>query len=138
MTETAIEEIGRGDVSFINDTAWRDLADAPVFTVFRRMRSTPRGLTEREAADRLRRCGDNEPPRLDDERFAARVGDAVRSPFVMLLAGLGALFATVGDARGASVVSLMVVASATLGRARRHFRVLSSPGRGQSLARDRA
>jgi Mg2+-importing ATPase len=114
MTETAVDRTVRDDVSFTTDTTWRDLADAPVFTVFRRMRSTPRGLTEREAADRLRRCGDNEPPRLDDERFPARVGDALRSPFVILLAGLGAVFATVGDARGASVVSLMVVTAVGL------------------------
>ena len=114
MTETAVDRIGQHDVSFTNDTTWRDLADAPVFTVFRRMRSTPRGLTEREAADRLRQCGDNEPPRLDDERFAARVGDAVRSPFVILLVGLGAVFAAVGDARGASMVSVIVVAAVLL------------------------
>jgi Mg2+-importing ATPase len=114
MTETAVDRIGQHDVSFTNDTTWRDLADAPVFTVFRQMDSTPRGLTEREAADRLRQCGDNEPARLDDERFAARVGDAVRSPFVILLVGLGAVFAAVGDARGASMVSVIVVAAVLL------------------------
>src|ERR1700738_4590926 len=114
MTETAVDRIGQHDVSFTNDTTWRDLADAPVFTVFRRMRSTPRGLTEREAADRLRQGGDTEPARLDDERFAARVGDAVRSPFVILLVGLGAVFAAVGDARGASMVSVIVVAALAL------------------------
>src|ERR1700722_17573231 len=114
MTETAADRIGQPAVSFTNDATWRDLADAPVFTVFRRMHSTPRGLTEREAADRLRQCGDNEPPRLDDERFAARVGDAVRSPFVILLVGLGAVFAAVGDARGASMVSVIVVAALAL------------------------
>lgn len=85
-----------------------------MFTVFRRMHSTPRGLAERDAADRLRQCGDNEPPRLADERFAARVGDAVRSPFVILLVGLGAVFAAVGDARGASMVSVIVVAAIAL------------------------
>jgi P-type Mg2+ transporter len=114
MTETAVEEIGQHHVSFTNDTTWRDLADAPVFTVFRRMDTTPRGLTEREVADRLRQCGDNEPPRLDDERFAARVGDAVRSPFVILLVGLGAVFVVVGDARGASIVAVIVVAAVLL------------------------
>src|SRR3984893_3711630 len=114
MTETAVDRIGRHDVSFTNDTTWRDLADGPVFAVFRRMDSTPRGLTEREAADGLRQCGDNGPPRLDDERFAARVGDAVRSPFVILLVGLGAVFAAVGDARGASMVSVIVVAAVLL------------------------
>ncbi len=114
MTETVVDRIGLDDVSFTNDTTWRELADAPVFTVFRRMHSTPRGLTERESADRLRRCGDNEPPRLDDERVAARVGEAVRSPFVFLLIGLGAVFAAVGDARGAAMVSLIVVAAVLL------------------------
>ena len=114
MTETAADRIGQDDVSFTNETTWRDLADAPVFTVFRRMHSTPRGLTEREAAVRLGECGDNDPPRLDDERFAARVGDAVRSPFVILLAGLGVAFAAAGDARGASMVSVIVVAAVLL------------------------
>jgi Mg2+-importing ATPase len=114
MTETAVDRIGQHAVSFSNHTTWRDLADAPVFTVFRRMHSAPRGLTERDAADRLRQCGDNEPPRLADERFAARVGDAVRSPFVILLVGLGAVFAAVGDGRGASMVSVIVVAAVAL------------------------
>src|ERR1700676_4413568 len=78
ISEAAVDRTGQHAVSFTDDTTWRDPADAAVFTVFRRMHSTPGGLTEREAADRLRQCGENEPPRLADERFAARVGDAVR------------------------------------------------------------
>lgn len=114
MTQTAAEKIVLDDVSFTDEATWRNLADAPVFTVFRRMHSSPRGLTEREVADRLRRCGDNEPARLDDEPFAARVADAVRSPFVILLVCLGAVFAAVGEARGTTVVCVIVVAAVLL------------------------
>ena len=70
-----------------------ELGAAPVFTVFQQVAGSPRGLTEQEAADRLRRFGENEPFR-DSRRPAwcssltARYG----SPFVALLAGLGVVF----------------------------------------------
>jgi len=37
-----------------DDARLRALSDAPVITVFQRLASSPKGLTEPEAADRLR------------------------------------------------------------------------------------
>jgi P-type Mg2+ transporter len=92
--------------------AWlRELADAPRLAVFSRLGASPTGLTEAAAAERLARHGDNvvDPP--------ARVGAvgllvaALRSPFVALLAGLGVVFAGLGDLRGALTVTVMVTLS---------------------------
>ncbi|MEQ0564520.1 magnesium-translocating P-type ATPase [Amycolatopsis sp. NEAU-NG30] len=82
---------------------------APVLTVFRRLDSSPRGLTESEAEDRLRRYGDNrvEPPR----HRRAWLEAGVRSPFVALLTGLGVVFTVAGDVRGAVTVGVMVLLS---------------------------
>ncbi|MFD2470541.1 magnesium-translocating P-type ATPase [Amycolatopsis silviterrae] len=89
--------------------ALRAHGDAPVLTVFRNLDSSPKGLTEDEADDRLRRFGDN---RIDGTLPAtARVWDAARSPFVALLTTLGVVFAGVGDIRGAVTVGVMVVLS---------------------------
>ncbi|MDT8911931.1 magnesium-translocating P-type ATPase [Amycolatopsis sp. PS_44_ISF1] len=91
-----------------------ELADAPVLTVFQRLESTPKGLTEAEAADRLRRHGDNQVATAARPGRAVQVWAAVRSPFVALLTGLGVVFAVVGDLRGALTVSAVVVLSVAL------------------------
>ncbi|SEO44091.1 magnesium-translocating P-type ATPase [Amycolatopsis saalfeldensis] len=90
------------------------LADAPVLTVFQRLASTPKGLTESEAADRLRRYGDNQVEGAAPLGLPGQAWAAVRSPFVALLTGLGVVFAVVGDLRGAVTVSVMVVLSVGL------------------------
>jgi Mg2+-importing ATPase len=92
----------------------QELADAPVFTVFQRVAGSPRGLTEAEAEERLLRFGENEPPRVAEISPAERVGAALRSPFVALLAGLGAVLVLVSDARGAAIVAVMIVLAVTL------------------------
>jgi Mg2+-importing ATPase len=106
-----------------------ELADAPVFTVFQRLASTPAGLTETEAADRQGRRGDNALPEpgvggqggsaVDRAASAALAG--VRSPFVALLAALGVVFVLVGDPRGALTVAAVVLLSIGL-RAWQHTR----------------
>ncbi|WP_037360748.1 magnesium-translocating P-type ATPase [Amycolatopsis orientalis] len=89
--------------------ALRAHGDAPVLTLFRNLDSSPKGLTENEAAERLRRFGDN---RIDGAvRAPVRVWAAARSPFVALLTALGVVFAGVGDLRGAVTVGAMVVLS---------------------------
>ncbi|WP_409179975.1 magnesium-translocating P-type ATPase [Amycolatopsis sp. VS8301801F10] len=89
--------------------ALRAHGDAPVLTLFRNLDSSPKGLTEHEAAERLRRFGDN---RVDGtDRAPVRVWAAARSPFVALLTALGVVFAGVGDIRGAVTVGVMVVLS---------------------------
>ncbi len=92
----------------------QELADAPVFTVFQRLAGSPRGLTEAEAEDRLLRFGENEPPRVAEVGVPARLRAALRSPFVALLAALGAVLVIVGDARGTFIVSVMVALAVIL------------------------
>src|SRR6202790_4418182 len=105
MTGTAAG-LASGELRGVADNVrLAELADAPVFTVFQRLETSPRGLTEPEAADRLRRFGENEPFRAPDDGVAARVNGAVRSPFVALLAGLAVVFVVVGDTRGAVTVA---------------------------------
>ena len=99
MTGTAAG-LAAGELRGVADNVrLAELADAPVFTVFQRLETSPRGLTEPEAADRLRRFGDNESFHATDDGVARRIVAAARSPFVALLAGLGLVFVVVGDAR---------------------------------------
>jgi Mg2+-importing ATPase len=88
-----------------------ELADSPPLELFRRLSASPKGLTEAEAAARLAGCGDNQMPALAEAGLARWVVTAVRSPFVGLLAGLGVVFAVLGDARGALTVTAMVALS---------------------------
>ena len=96
------------------DASLQELADAPVFTVFQRLAGSPRGLTEAEAEERLRRFGENEPFRVAEVGILARLNAALRSPFVALLAGLGAVLVLVGDARGTFIVAVMIVLAVIL------------------------
>jgi P-type Mg2+ transporter len=104
----------RGTVVFEDGASLQELAGAPVFTVFQRLEGSPRGLTESQAADRLRRFGDNEPFRATEAGFGTRVLTAVQSPFVFLLAGLGAVFVALGHARGAVTDCVMVTLAVVL------------------------
>jgi P-type Mg2+ transporter len=91
-----------------------ELADAPVFTVFQRVASSPRGLTEQQAEGRLQEFGDNDACPAADGGPGARVLAAGRSPFVALLVGLGVVFVLVGDSRGAITVTVMVALAVVL------------------------
>lgn len=91
-----------------------ELGDAPAITVFHRLESSPKGLTEAEAADRLRRFGDNRPDPAVATGVAQRRWVAARSPFVALLAALGLVFAVVGDLRGGVTVAVMVALNVLL------------------------
>ena len=106
--------LGSRHVGVGEDSRLRELAGLPVFTVFQQVASSPRGLTEQEAADRLRRFGDNESYRNPDEGLGTRTVTALRSPFVALLAGLDAVFVAVGDARGAITVAVMITLAVLL------------------------
>ncbi|WIX98794.1 magnesium-translocating P-type ATPase [Amycolatopsis mongoliensis] len=87
------------------------LHDAPALTVFRQCGSSPKGLTEAEAAERLARHGEN---RIDAGAGPRRLRDAARSPFVALLTGLALVFAALADLRGSVTVTVMVVLSVLL------------------------
>src|SRR6476659_2769352 len=105
MNELAAPPISRTPLVSADVVRLRDLVAAPVFTVFQHLAGSPRGLTEQEAADRLRQFGENGPAHDSDDGLWARVLTAVGSPFVALLAGLGVVFVIVGDLRGAVTVA---------------------------------
>lgn len=92
----------------------RELAEAPALTVFSRLCSSPKGLTESEAATRLAHHGDN---RLDAVPARGALGlacTAVRSPFVALLTVLGAVLGALGELRGALTIAVMVLLSVSV------------------------
>jgi magnesium-transporting ATPase (P-type) len=89
----------------------RELAEAPMLPLFRTLDSTPKGLTEAEAAARAERFGANEtPPPAGPNRLTEAVG----SPFVALLSVLCLTFLVVGNARAATTVAIIVALSVIL------------------------
>ncbi|MBL8925226.1 MAG: HAD-IC family P-type ATPase, partial [Pseudonocardia sp.] len=110
MTRTpALPSATGPPVTAVADRLW-ELADAPVLTVFGRLATSPKGLTEPEAAARLAQCGDNVVT-TSREGLRARVGSAVRSPFVALLSVLGGVLGALGEPRGAATIAVMVALS---------------------------
>ncbi|MBO2453429.1 magnesium-translocating P-type ATPase [Actinomadura barringtoniae] len=87
-------------------------AERPPFAVLRRWESSPRGLDEREAQDRLLRRGEDGPPGLNGR--AGRLLRAVAAPFVMVLIFLSAVSALAGDFRGAALICLLATFSGAL------------------------
>jgi len=114
MNELAFPPMSRTPLVGDDVDRLRELGAVPVFTVFQHLAGSPRGLTEQDAADRLRRFGENEPVRAPEDGLSMRVLCALRSPFVALLAGLGVVFVVVGDARGAATVATMVLLAVVL------------------------
>lgn len=97
-----------------DDANLRELALAPVLTVFQQLNGSPKGLTESEAEGRLRDLGENRVLVPLGSGAGRRAAAAVSSPFVALLTGLGVVFVVVGDLRGAVTVGVMVVLSVAL------------------------
>ncbi|MBV9922849.1 MAG: magnesium-translocating P-type ATPase, partial [Pseudonocardia sp.] len=116
----------------------RDAAQAPAFSLFAALRSSPQGLTEATAAARA--VGDRAASGRDS---APLVGAVVGDLFVLLLAGLGVVFAVLGDVRG--WVTVAVVIGLSLGlrlavacRARRVMAGMPGPGPATATVRRRA
>lgn len=108
MTGPSVVARPRGPTSVDGIAQLRELASAPAFTVFQRLGSSPRGLTEQLAAERLGQYGENLPGRYIDDGFLVSLRAALKSPFVALLGALGVVFVIVRDAGGAITVSVMV------------------------------
>ncbi len=86
----------------------RDIVKGSVFEVLTTLASTPRGLTEQEASQRLATIGENrlpaDRPPTSVDRFRAALG----SPFLLLLIGLGVALGATGDTRGCLTVATVV------------------------------
>lgn len=98
----------------VGELALRSLAGAAPLTVFRSLGGSPKGLTEAEAADRLRTAGENQVAPTPRTTAAARLRSTLASPFVALLTGLGVVFGVVGDLRGSVTVGVMILVSVGL------------------------
>ncbi|WP_418003262.1 magnesium-translocating P-type ATPase [Mycobacterium sp. PDNC021] len=85
-----------------------DYAGVSVFEVLSALASTPRGLTEQEASERLGEAGENRQPVDRPPAWTDRLKIAAGGPFVALLLGLGVVLGAVGDARGSVTVATMV------------------------------
>lgn len=96
---------------------------------------TPAGLSEREAAERLRQEGYNELPSAKPRSILAIAFEVVREPMLLLLLASGTIYLLLGDTREALVLlgAIFVVIGITLyqesktERALEALRELSSP-----------
>lgn len=117
MTIDAPPAIGSGP----DGDVLREAATATEFTLYQSTRSSPRGLTEHDAAQRLAEGGENVSRQDPLPAVSHRVLAAARSPFVALLGSLGVVFAFLGDAHSAATVAIMVLSAVFL-RAWQHGR----------------
>jgi Mg2+-importing ATPase len=77
--------------------------------VYARMRTTPEGLNEDEAAKRWAEVGPNVVAANDHHGWPWRLLTAVRNPLVILLGVLAAISFATGDARAGGMMTLMVI-----------------------------
>jgi P-type Mg2+ transporter len=96
------------------DSHLRHLASTSDFQLYKEVSSSPRGLTEDDAAARLAEFGDNATPESERPSVARRLMAALRSPFVALMVALGVIFVVLGDGRGATIVVIMVASAVGL------------------------
>ncbi|MBO2460621.1 magnesium-translocating P-type ATPase [Actinomadura violacea] len=87
----------------------RECAVQPPLAVLRRWETSPKGLDEAEAQERLLRFEDGPGPRR-----ARRLGGAVAAPFVVVLVFLGVVSALTGDVRGAVLICVLAVFSGAM------------------------
>src|SRR5579862_9083121 len=82
--------------------------------VLQDLRTTPRGLTEADAEERMRTAGPNEVAQEKPPGWPIRLLKIVRNPLVVLLTALSAISFATGDARAGIVMAMMVVLSVGL------------------------
>src|SRR5580704_17374641 len=93
----------------------RDAANGESAEILTRLNTTPTGLSEEEAAERLEVFGPNQVAEEKHHGWLQRLYDAIRNPLVILLSVLAIItFATAG---GASDIAggLLMVAMVVLG-----------------------
>ena len=82
--------------------------------LLRHLGSSPDGLSDREAALRLRRLGPNSLAADGRRSVPLRILDNIRNPLVILLIVLGAISYATGDIRATIMISVMVVLGVVL------------------------
>jgi Mg2+-importing ATPase len=100
---------GDRTAELVRDAAIKDIAE-----IFQRLGSSPNGLGEAEAAERLEVFGPNEVAQERRHGWLGRLWSASRNPLVILLTLLAILSFATGDLRAGTVMLLMVVLGLSL------------------------
>jgi Mg2+-importing ATPase len=82
--------------------------------VLRQLESSPRGLTEADAQERLAHCGENAVPAVGAASWPAQLLRIARDPFILVLAGLDAASALTRAWYSAAVISVLVALTCLL------------------------
>ena len=82
--------------------------------LLRYLQTSPAGLTQTEAEERLRTTGPNEVTQERRQGWPLRLLKIIRNPLVILLAALSSISFATGDARAGTVMAAMVLLSVTL------------------------
>ena len=96
-----------GDKHFSDELM--EKARAETGTVLTELNSQLEGLSEAEAADRLKQYGSNEIAREKRQTTLMRLLDNIKNPLVILLTALGVLSFLTGDLRATIVIFVMVL-----------------------------
>jgi P-type Mg2+ transporter len=105
LTMHAVKEPnGDRTAELIRDAATEDIAE-----IFQRLKTSSRGLSEEEAAERLEVFGANEVVQEVKHTWAGRLWTATRNPLVILLTVLAILSYATADIAGGTVMMLMVL-----------------------------
>jgi P-type Mg2+ transporter len=86
-----------------------EVSGKPSEEVFQMLGTSPTGLTEAEAAERIEKYGPNEVAYEKKQSWLRRLYTAARNPLVILLTVLATLSFATGDFRAGTVMLLMVV-----------------------------
>jgi Mg2+-importing ATPase len=98
------EPNGDRTAELIRDAATNDVAE-----IFQRLKTSPRGLSEDEATERLEVFGLNEVAQEAKHTWLRRLWTATRNPLVILLTVLAILSYATADIAGGTVMMLMVL-----------------------------
>ncbi|HWY41778.1 MAG TPA: magnesium-translocating P-type ATPase [Chthoniobacterales bacterium] len=98
------EPNGDRTAELVHDAATKDIAE-----LFERLKTSPSGLSEEEAAERLEVFGPNQVAQEAKHTWLWRLWTATRNPLVILLTVLATLSYATDDFAGGTVMMLMVL-----------------------------
>src|ERR1700746_515827 len=103
------EPNGDRTAELVHDSATKDVAE-----ILRRLKTSPNGLSEEEAAEQLEVFGANEVAYEENEGWLYRLYTAARNPLVVLLTVLAILSYSTGDVAAGTIIMLMVALGMSL------------------------
>src|SRR6201993_5582394 len=103
------EPNGDRTAELVHDSATKDVAE-----ILQRLKTSPNGLTEEEAAERLEVFGPNEVAHEEKEGWFRRLYVPARNPLVILLTVLAILSYSTGDFAAGTIMMLMVALGLSL------------------------